>query len=380
MGGGKERQGCNPGLQRGGEERRGCNSARQDCVGHPCTGGGKEEHQGRNPGLRLKTGWQMPNNEPHKPHRLRRLETVWTSRDRPLFFVTFCTAERHRWLNSAEIHQSFLKFCIQSPKRASVWIGKYVLMPDHIHVFVSAEGSQGLSRWVGSIKRHLAKVRRQGCNSVRQDCVGHPYMGGGKECQGCNPGLQGGGKERQGCNPGLQGGGKECPGYNPGLQPEGKAWQSGFFDHALRGRESYSEKWDYVRLNPVRAGLVSKPEEWKLKSCDGRGSWIYVGHPCTGGGKERQGCNPGLQRGGEERRGCNSARQYCVGHPYTGGGKEKRRAPGIQPWPTKRRKRKGKSAGGTTPANKVAGKKRKERQGFNPGLQLLHHGQRALMR
>jgi putative transposase len=39
-------------------------------------------------------------------------------------------------------------------------------------------------------------------------------------------------------------------------------WQEGFFDHLLRGRESYSRKWDYVRMNPVRAGLNRTPEEW----------------------------------------------------------------------------------------------------------------------
>jgi hypothetical protein len=36
------------------------------------------------------------------------------------------------------------------------------------------------------------------------------------------------------------------------------AWQREFFDHILR-----SEKWNYLRANPVRAGLVSAAEEWK---------------------------------------------------------------------------------------------------------------------
>ena len=30
------------------------------------------------------------------------------------------------------------------------------------------------------------------------------------------------------------------------------------FDHLLRGDESYEAKWNYVRGNPVRAGLVAK--------------------------------------------------------------------------------------------------------------------------
>ena len=39
-------------------------------------------------------------------------------------------------------------------------------------------------------------------------------------------------------------------------------WQEGFFDHVLRNSESYSEKWEYVRMNPVRARLCERPEDW----------------------------------------------------------------------------------------------------------------------
>jgi hypothetical protein len=39
-------------------------------------------------------------------------------------------------------------------------------------------------------------------------------------------------------------------------------WQEGFFDHLLRSSESYGEKWEYVRMNPVRAGLCRQPEDW----------------------------------------------------------------------------------------------------------------------
>ena len=36
----------------------------------------------------------------------------------------------------------------------------------------------------------------------------------------------------------------------------------GFFDHVLRTHESYSEKWEYVRMNSVRAQLSAKIEAW----------------------------------------------------------------------------------------------------------------------
>lgn len=39
-------------------------------------------------------------------------------------------------------------------------------------------------------------------------------------------------------------------------------WQAGFFDHRLRSDESLQEKAHYIRINPVRAGLVKRPEDW----------------------------------------------------------------------------------------------------------------------
>ena len=44
----------------------------------------------------------------------------------------------------------------------------------------------------------------------------------------------------------------------------GPIWQREFFDHVLRSQESYDQKWNYVRDNPVRAGFVLKASEWSL--------------------------------------------------------------------------------------------------------------------
>ena len=46
------------------------------------------------------------------------------------------------------------------------------------------------------------------------------------------------------------------------LHFSGNIWQEEFFDHVLRSDETYSQKWDYVRENPVRAGLVARVEDW----------------------------------------------------------------------------------------------------------------------
>jgi hypothetical protein len=42
--------------------------------------------------------------------------------------------------------------------------------------------------------------------------------------------------------------------------------QPRFFDGALRTLKEYKEKVEYIHLNPVRAGLVSRPEDWRWSS------------------------------------------------------------------------------------------------------------------
>ena len=47
---------------------------------------------------------------------------------------------------------------------------------------------------------------------------------------------------------------------------EGELWQPRFFDRALRAVKEYNEKVEYLHLNPVQAGLVRRPEDWRWSS------------------------------------------------------------------------------------------------------------------
>ena len=137
--------------------------------------------------------------------RLRRLARVFVPG--PVYFVTACSSTRKSWLDNPEIHQSFFEFCLRGGARG-VLVGRYVLMPDHFHLFVSFQpGPLQLSAWMKSLKNALSKELRN---------MGRPAP----------------------------------------------HWQEGFFDHILRSSESYEQKWLYVRNNPVRAGLVAQPEDW----------------------------------------------------------------------------------------------------------------------
>ena len=51
------------------------------------------------------------------------------------------------------------------------------------------------------------------------------------------------------------------------LDGSGPVWQDESFDHVLRCDESFAEKLDYIRQNPVRAGLVKAAEDYP---------WLWV--------------------------------------------------------------------------------------------------------
>ena len=46
------------------------------------------------------------------------------------------------------------------------------------------------------------------------------------------------------------------------LGTSGPVWQEESFDHVTRGDAGFQEKLEYIRQNPVRRGLVEKPEDY----------------------------------------------------------------------------------------------------------------------
>src|SRR5687767_10431492 len=91
--------------------------------------------------------------------RLHRLERFYTSN--PTYFLTFCTEKRQPILASRELHEVFINFCQQALER-NVFVGRYVLMPDHIHLFVKLSGEEtNVSMWVKSLKNSLSKKLRE---------------------------------------------------------------------------------------------------------------------------------------------------------------------------------------------------------------------------
>ena len=116
-------------------------------------------------------------------------------------------------------------------------------MPDHVHFFVRGNPDFLLSSWVGGLKRAMSVVGLNQSHATRLPLHRSAQKKG--SCRG----------SRAGCSfPASQA-------IRLPLQRK-SLWQPGFFDHLLRNDESYAQKWEYVRENPVRAGLVAEWHEW----------------------------------------------------------------------------------------------------------------------
>ena len=121
-----------------------------------------------------------------------------------IVFLTVCTKDRKEILGTEEVHEHLL----DAWREAASWlVGRYVIMPDHVHLFCApaALHPKPLLQWVSFWKSRSAQ---------------------------------------------------HWP--RPNEKP---IWQRHFWDTQLRRGESYDQKWDYVLQNPLRAGLADSTDD-----------------------------------------------------------------------------------------------------------------------
>jgi REP element-mobilizing transposase RayT len=108
-------------------------------------------------------------------------------------------------------------------------VGRYVIMPNHVHFFCRPERDRkSLSEFAGFWKSYASR-------KINAIGLSRPAVAAGVD-RGCACGW-----------PHLR-----LARSSPSAAT--MLWQLEFFDHVLRSNESYSEKWNYVRANPVRSG------------------------------------------------------------------------------------------------------------------------------
>jgi REP element-mobilizing transposase RayT len=183
-----------------------------------------------------------------------RLPLVFQRDSPPVYFVTFCTIHRRKVLANDPVHRAFRAYAEAGAASANVAVGRYVIMTDHVHLFVQGDDGFDLGLWIRGLKRFMSRGV--------EIALGSNAAVGASTAPGLNVAA---GLDTVGVAAAVHGGIPRVP--QPPTTPKPrpaspKLWQPGFFDHLLRSEESYEQKWRYVRENPVRAGLASRAEDW----------------------------------------------------------------------------------------------------------------------
>jgi putative transposase len=91
-----------------------------------------------------------------RKRRLGRLDLVFVRS--PIYFITACTQNRRNILTMPPIHETFLRFGQEGPSHGA-WVGAYVIMPDHLHLFVATNDEPiSISAWMKSLKNTISKT------------------------------------------------------------------------------------------------------------------------------------------------------------------------------------------------------------------------------
>lgn len=116
--------------------------------------------------------------------------------------VTFCCKDRQRVFEDGRKARLAEQAMMMQREDGLYWLYVYCVMPDHIHIYLRTRGVRHLSRIVARLKFDIMRL------------VGR-----------------------------LQ-------------------WQRGYFEKIIRGCVAPSEVARYILLNPVRAGLVTRAEDY----------------------------------------------------------------------------------------------------------------------
>ena len=200
-----------------------------------------------------------------RPHRLDRIFSR-----APLYFVTFCARNRQKIDDLRRLAAAFRDYCTRAAGKHNVAVGRYVIIPDHVHFFVRGDPDFLLSSWVGGLKRAMSVAVLN--ESQATSPLLHKSTRKEMFCRSSRAGCGSSHATRVPTHAPLKGKNPVEAAVSAAVSAASQAtrlslhrkslWQPGFFDHVLRNDESYAQKWEYVRENPVRAGLVSEWHEW----------------------------------------------------------------------------------------------------------------------
>ena len=158
-------------------------------------------------------------------------EVVWKKKramgdPRSIRFVTFSCEQRLPLFHRDVTKDAFVEALLAADASGSIVIFRWVVMPEHVHLLVR-EGNEPLAAAMARLKACFARDTLRLWRAERPEAVERLVGKDGKT----RFWLTGGGHDR---------------------------W--------MRSDDDCREKSDYLHGNPVKRGLVARPEDWKWSS------------------------------------------------------------------------------------------------------------------
>ncbi len=166
--------------------------------------------------------------------RIRRLKNV----ERPLYFVTTNTFRRKRWFLDAGNARIVVRTLEYLSSKRQIDLIAYVIMPDHLHLLFEILDGKTISETMHSLKSFVAKEMWK----LRQ----------GRDAS----------QPRQGRDALAIGNPKRIGGASRPRRWMEKVWQDSFYDHVIMDERDLWTHVEYIKRNPIKAGLVPRHEDY----------------------------------------------------------------------------------------------------------------------
>ncbi len=198
---------------------------------------------------------------PRRYNSLRLLGFDYSSTS-ALYFITIDTDSSRPVFGDIKLAKAILAALLKSQTQARIRTHAYTLMPDHLHLLAGVkEFGKTLSVALGAFKSYTTQLYwKRGREIVGEQHVALPPVS-----------VQRGSREEVGSllaavmewRAALRPEALEMKHW-PRVHPEhflGKhLWHNSFNDHIIRNDAELKETMEYIALNPVKRGYVSKPQ------------------------------------------------------------------------------------------------------------------------
>lgn len=140
-------------------------------------------------------------------------------------FLTFSCFRRQALLGTPDLRDLFLNILKETCEKYETRNDGWVIMPEHVHLLLTPHQGEAITAILQVIKQRYSRALKKA----------DPHLYEAITVRTAHP-------------------------------PPMPVWESRFYDFNVRTEDSFYEKLRYIHNNPLKRGLVIRPQDWKWSS------------------------------------------------------------------------------------------------------------------